>query len=87
MKKHVTSGHGDAWARWKNVNLNLVTKNDQCQEKSKHRSVVGYGPSQIILTVLLLIKRIWGKRNSWKTCSCLLPNVICLILLLRISGS
>jgi hypothetical protein len=28
MKKHVTSKHGDAWERWKNVNLNLVTEDD-----------------------------------------------------------
>ncbi len=32
--------HGQGW---KNVNLNLVAKNDQCREKSKHRSIVGYG--------------------------------------------
>jgi hypothetical protein len=43
MKEHVTFEHGDAWARWKNVNLNLATKDDRCQEKSKHRSIVGYG--------------------------------------------
>jgi hypothetical protein len=43
MKKHVTFEHGDAWASWKNVNLNLVIEDDQCQEKSKQRSIVGYG--------------------------------------------
>jgi hypothetical protein len=43
MKKYVTFEHGDAWARWKSVNLNLVVKDDQCREKSKHRFVVGYG--------------------------------------------
>jgi hypothetical protein len=43
MKKHVTFEHGDAWARWKSVNLNLVVENDQCQEKSKPKFVVGYG--------------------------------------------
>ncbi len=43
MKKHVTFEHGNAWARWKNVNLNLVVEDDQCREKSKHRSIVGYG--------------------------------------------
>jgi len=43
MKKHVTYEHGDAWARWKSVNLNLVVKDDQGREKSKHRLVVGYG--------------------------------------------
>jgi hypothetical protein len=43
MKRHVTFEHGDAWARWKNVNLNLDVEDDQCREKSKHRSVVGYG--------------------------------------------
>jgi hypothetical protein len=30
MKKHVTFEHGDAWARSKSVNLNLVVKDDQC---------------------------------------------------------
>jgi len=45
------------------------------------------GPSQITLAVLLLIRRrILGKNNSWKTCSCLLPKAISLFLLLRISG-
>jgi hypothetical protein len=43
MKKHVTFEHGDAWARWKNVNLNCVIEDDQCWEKSKHRFIVGYG--------------------------------------------
>jgi hypothetical protein len=43
MKKHVTFEDGDAWARWKNVNLNLAAENDQCREKFKHRSIVGYG--------------------------------------------
>ncbi len=43
MKKHVTFEHGDAWASWKGVNLNLATKNDQCRDKFKHRSIVGYG--------------------------------------------
>jgi hypothetical protein len=43
MKKHVTSKHGNAWAKWKSVNLNLATKDDKCRKKSKHRSVVGYG--------------------------------------------
>jgi len=43
MKKHVTFEHGDVWARWKNVNLNLVAEDDQCWEKSKHRSIVGHG--------------------------------------------
>jgi hypothetical protein len=28
MNKHMTFEHGDAWARWKNVNLNLTTKDD-----------------------------------------------------------
>jgi len=43
MRKHVTFEHGDAWARWKNVNLSLDVEDDQCWEKSKHRFVVGYG--------------------------------------------
>jgi hypothetical protein len=43
MKKHVTFEHGDAWAKWGIVNLNLATKDDQCRKKSKCRYVVGYG--------------------------------------------
>ncbi len=39
----MTFEHGNAWARWKNVNLNLATKDDRCREKSKHRFIVGYG--------------------------------------------
>ncbi len=46
MKKHVTFEHGDAWARWKNVNLNLATKDDQCWEKSR----IGNGTSFIKTT-------------------------------------
>jgi hypothetical protein len=30
MNRHVTFEHGDAWARWKNVNLNLDVEDDQC---------------------------------------------------------
>jgi hypothetical protein len=43
MKKHVTYEDDNAWARWKNVNLNVSTKDDQCQKNSKHRFIVGYG--------------------------------------------
>jgi hypothetical protein len=39
----VTFEHGDARAKWKRVNLNLVAIDDYCWKKSKHRYVVNDG--------------------------------------------
>jgi hypothetical protein len=78
MKKHVTFE-----ARWKNGNLNLVAENDQCREKSNHRSIVGYGVITNHFGSTTPYKEDLGQK---KTSSCLLPNVICLILLLKPNG-
>ncbi len=68
------------------MNLNLVVKDDHGWEKSKHRFVVGYGAITDHLAILFLIRRkIWDKKNSWRTCFCLLPKAIYLFMLLRIS--
>jgi hypothetical protein len=86
MKKHVTSEHGDAWARWKNVNLNLVVEDGQCREKSKHRFVVGYGAiTDHFGSTTPYIKEDLGQKKFMEDLLLFVAKGYMLILLLRIN--
>jgi hypothetical protein len=86
MTKHILAEHPIVWCRWKITNLSFAMEKQQ-QEKSKMKSMVGYGAiTNHFQSKLLIRKMMHNNKNSKRTCYYLFPKPTCPFPLWKVSG-